>query len=183
MDQFLISPSFLAVCLLTQVTEKLLEVENETMMKVADLEKLLLHKDKELQVIRVSLQQLMLLRRASLHLNACVAETAFRCTQQHYCVCKSGHQETGCLLCVKSSDLVLVTPLWWPLRKPTSQPAHRSTPCAKSSRRRTPPSRGTLTLRGGCWSWNSKAPSVCTRSPMETSPSSPASAAAAAMVV
>lgn len=48
------------------MTEKLLEVENETMMKVADLEKLLLHKDKELQVIRVSLQLLMLLRRVSL---------------------------------------------------------------------------------------------------------------------
>lgn len=88
MDRCLNSPSFLAVCLLTQVTEKLLEVENETMMKVADLEKLLLHKDKELQVIRVSLQLLMLLRRVSLHLNACVAETAFRCTQQNYCVCK-----------------------------------------------------------------------------------------------
>lgn len=75
MDRFLISPSFLAVCLLTQVTEKLLEVENETMMKVADLEKLLLHKDKELQVIRVSLQLLMLLRGVSLHLNACVADS------------------------------------------------------------------------------------------------------------
>uniref|UniRef100_A0A8C7Y876 Formin-like 3 n=1 Tax=Oryzias sinensis TaxID=183150 RepID=A0A8C7Y876_9TELE len=37
---------------LSHVTEKLLEVENETMMKVADLEKILLHKDKELQVIR-----------------------------------------------------------------------------------------------------------------------------------
>lgn len=36
------------------MTEKLLEVENETMMKVADLEKILLHKDKELQVVRVS---------------------------------------------------------------------------------------------------------------------------------
>lgn len=42
--------------LLFQVTEKLLEVENETMMKVADLEKLLLQKDKDLQVIRVSWQ-------------------------------------------------------------------------------------------------------------------------------
>lgn len=42
--------------LLSQVTEKLLEVENETMMKVADLEKLLLQKDKDLQVIRVSQQ-------------------------------------------------------------------------------------------------------------------------------
>uniref|UniRef100_A0A668ST36 Formin-like protein 3 n=1 Tax=Oreochromis aureus TaxID=47969 RepID=A0A668ST36_OREAU len=37
---------------LSHVTEKLLEVENETMMKVADLEKLLLQKDKELNVIR-----------------------------------------------------------------------------------------------------------------------------------
>uniref|UniRef100_A0A672I142 Uncharacterized protein n=1 Tax=Salarias fasciatus TaxID=181472 RepID=A0A672I142_SALFA len=37
---------------LSHVTEKLLEVENETMMKVADLEKLLLQKDKDLQVIR-----------------------------------------------------------------------------------------------------------------------------------
>lgn len=45
---------FLSVRLLAQVTEKLLEVENETMTKVADLEKLLLHKDKELQIIRVS---------------------------------------------------------------------------------------------------------------------------------
>lgn len=36
------------------MTEKLLEVENETMMKVADLEKLLIQKDKELNVIRVS---------------------------------------------------------------------------------------------------------------------------------
>lgn len=42
--------------LLSQVTEKLLEVENETMMKVADLEKLLLQKDKDLQLIRVSWQ-------------------------------------------------------------------------------------------------------------------------------
>lgn len=40
--------------LVPQVTEKLLEVENETMMKVADLEKLLLQKDKDLQLIRVS---------------------------------------------------------------------------------------------------------------------------------
>lgn len=63
------SPSFLSVCLLIQVTEKLLEVENETMMKVADLEKLLLHKDKELQVIRVRWQLLVLLRRVCLHLN------------------------------------------------------------------------------------------------------------------
>lgn len=51
------SPSLLSVRLLAQVTEKLLEVENETMMKVADLEKLLLHKDKELQIIRVSRQE------------------------------------------------------------------------------------------------------------------------------
>lgn len=36
------------------MTEKLLDVENETMMKVADLEKLLLQKDKDLQMIRVS---------------------------------------------------------------------------------------------------------------------------------
>ncbi|MEQ2187997.1 hypothetical protein GOODEAATRI_010443, partial [Goodea atripinnis] len=35
-----------------EVTEKLLEVENETMMKVADLETLLLQKDKDLQAIR-----------------------------------------------------------------------------------------------------------------------------------
>lgn len=38
------------------MTEKLLEVENETMMKVADLEKLLLQKDKDLQIIRVNWQ-------------------------------------------------------------------------------------------------------------------------------
>lgn len=38
---------------LFQVTEKLLDVENETMMKVADLEKQLLHKDKELSGIKV----------------------------------------------------------------------------------------------------------------------------------
>uniref|UniRef100_A0A665XAS2 Formin-like 3 n=1 Tax=Echeneis naucrates TaxID=173247 RepID=A0A665XAS2_ECHNA len=37
---------------LSHVTEKLLEVENETMMKVADLEKLVLQKDKDLQAIR-----------------------------------------------------------------------------------------------------------------------------------
>ncbi|XP_040008001.1 formin-like protein 3 isoform X4 [Xiphias gladius] len=37
---------------LSHVTEKLLEVENETMMKVADLEKLLLQKDKDLCAIR-----------------------------------------------------------------------------------------------------------------------------------
>ncbi|XP_043080565.1 formin-like protein 3 isoform X5 [Puntigrus tetrazona] len=37
---------------LSHVTEKLLDVENETMMKVADLEKLLLHKDKELATIK-----------------------------------------------------------------------------------------------------------------------------------
>uniref|UniRef100_A0A8C4EP47 Formin-like 3 n=1 Tax=Dicentrarchus labrax TaxID=13489 RepID=A0A8C4EP47_DICLA len=37
---------------LSHVTEKLLEVENETMMKVADLEKVLIQKDKDLQVIR-----------------------------------------------------------------------------------------------------------------------------------
>lgn len=62
-DRFVNSPSLISVCLLSQVTEKLLEVENETMMKVADLEKLLLHKDKELQIIRVSWQLLMLLRK------------------------------------------------------------------------------------------------------------------------
>ncbi|XP_051516933.1 formin-like protein 3 isoform X2 [Myxocyprinus asiaticus] len=37
---------------LSHVTEKLLDVENETMMKVADLEKQLLHKDKELTAIK-----------------------------------------------------------------------------------------------------------------------------------
>eukprot|EP00064_Thunnus_orientalis_P000832 superscaffoldBa00000048_g833 len=37
---------------LSHVTEKLLEVENETMMKVADLEKVLLQKDKDLLAIR-----------------------------------------------------------------------------------------------------------------------------------
>uniref|UniRef100_A0A3B4AQR2 Uncharacterized protein n=1 Tax=Periophthalmus magnuspinnatus TaxID=409849 RepID=A0A3B4AQR2_9GOBI len=37
---------------LSHVTEKLLEVENETMMKVADLEKVLILKDKELQAVR-----------------------------------------------------------------------------------------------------------------------------------
>ncbi|XP_067227333.1 formin-like protein 3 isoform X7 [Chanodichthys erythropterus] len=37
---------------LSHVTEKLLDVENETMMKVADLEKQLLHKDKELSAIK-----------------------------------------------------------------------------------------------------------------------------------
>uniref|UniRef100_A0A6Q2ZH98 Formin-like 3 n=1 Tax=Esox lucius TaxID=8010 RepID=A0A6Q2ZH98_ESOLU len=37
---------------LSHVTEKLLDVENETIMKVADLEKQLLQKDKDLQVIR-----------------------------------------------------------------------------------------------------------------------------------
>lgn len=42
--------------LLSQVTEKLLEVENETMMKVADMEKLLFQKDKDLLAIRVSWQ-------------------------------------------------------------------------------------------------------------------------------
>lgn len=56
MDRFVDSPSLLSLRLLAQVTEKLLEVENETMMKVADLEKLLLHKDKELQIIRVRMR-------------------------------------------------------------------------------------------------------------------------------
>uniref|UniRef100_A0A673BNC1 Uncharacterized protein n=1 Tax=Sphaeramia orbicularis TaxID=375764 RepID=A0A673BNC1_9TELE len=37
---------------LSHVTEKLLEVENETMMKVADLEKVVLQKDKDLHAIR-----------------------------------------------------------------------------------------------------------------------------------
>uniref|UniRef100_A0A671R7P6 Formin-like protein 3 n=1 Tax=Sinocyclocheilus anshuiensis TaxID=1608454 RepID=A0A671R7P6_9TELE len=37
---------------LSHVTEKLLDVENETMTKVADLEKQLLHKDKELTAIK-----------------------------------------------------------------------------------------------------------------------------------
>ncbi|TNN82485.1 Formin-like protein 3 [Liparis tanakae] len=37
---------------LSHVTEKLLEVENETMMKVADLEKVLLQKDKDMHAIR-----------------------------------------------------------------------------------------------------------------------------------
>uniref|UniRef100_A0A8D0DG81 Formin-like 3 n=1 Tax=Sander lucioperca TaxID=283035 RepID=A0A8D0DG81_SANLU len=37
---------------LSHVTEKLLELENETMMKVADLEKVLLQKDKDLHAIR-----------------------------------------------------------------------------------------------------------------------------------
>ncbi|XP_067302213.1 formin-like protein 3 isoform X1 [Pseudorasbora parva] len=37
---------------LSHVTEKLLDVENDTIMKVADLEKQLLHKDKELSAIK-----------------------------------------------------------------------------------------------------------------------------------
>lgn len=182
MDRSLISPSFLAVCLLTQVTEKLLEVENETMMKVADLEKLLLHKDKELQVIRVSLQLLMLLRRGFATPQCLCSRDCFQMHTAELLRLQMRSSGNRMFVMYKSYDSVLVTPLWWPRRKPTSQLAHRSTPCAKSSRRRTPPSRGTLTLRGGCWSWNSKAPSVCTRSPMETSPSSRASAAAAMVV-
>lgn len=38
---------------LRQLMEKLLDLENETIMKVADLEKRLLHKDKELTAIKV----------------------------------------------------------------------------------------------------------------------------------
>ncbi|MEQ2209340.1 hypothetical protein XENOCAPTIV_028808 [Xenoophorus captivus] len=48
---------------LSHVTEKLLEVENETMMKVADLETLLLQKDKDLQAIRSTNTQVNTLRR------------------------------------------------------------------------------------------------------------------------
>lgn len=51
-----LSSLLLSLCIIPQVTEKLLEVENETMMKVADLEKIVLQKDKDLQVIRVSQQ-------------------------------------------------------------------------------------------------------------------------------
>lgn len=55
-----INSSHLSVVVLSvfspQVTEKLLEVENETMMKVADLEKVLIQKDKDLIAIRVSRQ-------------------------------------------------------------------------------------------------------------------------------
>lgn len=39
------------------MTERLLDVENETMMKVAELEKSLLQKDKDLVAIRVGCQQ------------------------------------------------------------------------------------------------------------------------------
>lgn len=49
---WLLSAMFLG---LDQVTEKLLEVENETVMKVADLEKQLLQKDKDLVAIRVNM--------------------------------------------------------------------------------------------------------------------------------
>uniref|UniRef100_A0A672KFG9 Formin-like protein 3 n=1 Tax=Sinocyclocheilus grahami TaxID=75366 RepID=A0A672KFG9_SINGR len=48
---------------LSHVTEKLLDVENETMMKVADLEKQLLHKDKELATIKSTSSQVHTLRR------------------------------------------------------------------------------------------------------------------------
>ncbi|KAG2468536.1 FMNL3 protein, partial [Polypterus senegalus] len=39
---------------LSHLTEKLLDLENENMMRVAELEKQLLHKNKELEVVRVS---------------------------------------------------------------------------------------------------------------------------------
>uniref|UniRef100_A0A671RD25 Formin-like protein 3 n=1 Tax=Sinocyclocheilus anshuiensis TaxID=1608454 RepID=A0A671RD25_9TELE len=48
---------------LSHVTEKLLDVENETMMKVADLEKQLLHKDKELETYESTSSQVHTLRR------------------------------------------------------------------------------------------------------------------------
>uniref|UniRef100_A0A8C2H6R4 Formin-like 3 n=1 Tax=Cyprinus carpio TaxID=7962 RepID=A0A8C2H6R4_CYPCA len=48
---------------LSHVTEKLQDVENETMMKVADLEKQLLHKDKELATIKSTSSQVHTLRR------------------------------------------------------------------------------------------------------------------------
>lgn len=57
-----------------QVTERLLEVENETMMKVADLEKLLLQKDKDLQAVRVSMMG------KRLHFRFVLAEIRFACT-------------------------------------------------------------------------------------------------------
>jgi hypothetical protein len=40
-----------------QLTEKLLDLENETMMRVAELEKQLLQREKELESIKVSVLQ------------------------------------------------------------------------------------------------------------------------------
>lgn len=54
LSDLLASPLVALLHPLSQVTEKLLEIENETMMKVADLEKLLFQKDKDLQAIRVT---------------------------------------------------------------------------------------------------------------------------------
>lgn len=97
------------------MTEKLLEVENETMMKVADLEKLLLQKDKDLQVIRVSCNDVILLACLAserLHFTSLLVEIVFRCMQLNYCDSKLGHQETGCFFGMESHCAVLFITPW-----------------------------------------------------------------------
>ncbi len=54
----------------------------------------------------------------------------------------------------------------WFCRIRMSPPAHKCTHCGGWSRRRTPPFRGTITLRSNCWSWSSRAPSVYANSLM-----------------
>lgn len=43
----------IAVCLRTQMTERLLDIENEAMLKIVELEKQLMQTNKELDHIRV----------------------------------------------------------------------------------------------------------------------------------
>ncbi len=54
----------------------------------------------------------------------------------------------------------------WFCRIRMSPPARKCTHCGGWSRRRTPPFRGTITLRSNCWSWSSRAPSVYANSLM-----------------
>lgn len=50
-----------AIMIFLQMTEKLLDLENENVMRVAELEKTLLQREKELEMIRVSYKESVLL--------------------------------------------------------------------------------------------------------------------------
>lgn len=52
-----------------QMTEKLLDLENENVMRVAELEKTLLQREKELEMIRVSYKESM---RVSYYTDVCI---------------------------------------------------------------------------------------------------------------
>lgn len=128
------------------MTEKLQDMENEAMSKIVELEKQLMQRNKDLEILRV---------RAGLF--------QYYLFDPYLCILSTAETDELTNISASSPDN----------RTSTKTPAHRSTLCGWCWRRRTKPSRGRVTWRRRSTSWRNREPSRSTRRRTETSPSWP----------